>query len=164
MDASKDNFTLEDLSKCGIEVTADNEWDGYGLLKATHIHQLPTDTITYNFSHLTIQEFLCAVYISTLSQQEQLRLMSQRFGHHHTVFIFPCGLTGLMSSNMFQFVFSQLQKFDAVTAFRCLYDSWRTPPLTTPCTLDISDHIIKPYDYLSHTVMFSSITFGYVFL
>ena len=40
-------FTVADLKECGIEVTV--KWDGYGLLKDTHTHQLPTDTITYNF-------------------------------------------------------------------------------------------------------------------
>jgi len=68
-------FTVADLRECGIEVTA--EWDGYGFLKATHTHQLPTDTITYNFSHLTIQEFLCAAYISTLSQEKQQHLLTE---------------------------------------------------------------------------------------
>ena len=53
-------FTVADLKECDMEVTA--EWDGYGFLKAMLTHRLPTDTITYNFSHLTIQEFLCAVY------------------------------------------------------------------------------------------------------
>jgi len=87
-------FTVEDLKKCGIEVTA--EWDGYGLLKATHTHQVPTDTVTYNFSHLTIQEFLCAVHISTLlSQEEQQHLMKTHLSEYPNVFIFLCGLTGL---------------------------------------------------------------------
>ena len=40
-------FTTEDLKQCGIEVTSD--FDGFGLLKATHIHEVPTDTSAYNF-------------------------------------------------------------------------------------------------------------------
>ena len=141
-------FTVEDLSKCGIEVTA--EWDGYGLLTATHTHHLPTDTITYNFSHFTIQEFLCAVYILTLSQKEQQRLLSEHFSRYPNVFINVCGLTGLASKTMFQLVFSQLSKFDAVTALRCLYDSRQTstPQPATPYELDISDHTLQPYDCL----------------
>ena len=61
-------FTESDLIECDIAVTT--EFDGFGLLKATHTYQLPTDINTYNFAHLTIQEFLCAVYISLLSPQE----------------------------------------------------------------------------------------------
>ena len=40
-------FTTEDLKQCGIEVTSD--FDGFGLLKATHIHEVPTDTSAYKF-------------------------------------------------------------------------------------------------------------------
>ena len=47
-------FTTEDLKQCGIEIHS--EFDGFGLLKATHIHDIPTDTSAYNFSHLSIQE------------------------------------------------------------------------------------------------------------
>ena len=79
-------FTVADLKECSIEMTA--EWDGYGLFKATHTHQLPTETIMYNFSHLTIQEFLCTVYISTLSTKEQQRLLSKHFSGYPNVFIF----------------------------------------------------------------------------
>ena len=68
-------FTIEDLTQCGIEVTS--EFDGFGLLKATHIHELPTDTSAYNFSHLSIQEFLSSLYIALLPQQEQLCLVNK---------------------------------------------------------------------------------------
>jgi len=53
----------------------------------THTHQLPTDIVTYNFAHLTIQEFLCAVYLSTLSSQHQQRIMSEHFDDYPNVFI-----------------------------------------------------------------------------
>ena len=99
-------FTVADLKECGIEVTI--EWDGYGLLKATHTHQLPTDTITYNFSHFTIQEFLCAVYISILSKEEQKHLLSEHFSDYPDVFMFLCGVTELASIEMFQLVFSKI--------------------------------------------------------
>ena len=113
-------FTEEDLKQCGIEVTV--EWDGYGLLKATLTHQLPIDTITYNFAHLTIQEFLCAIYISTLSQEEQQHLLNNYFNVYRNVFVFVSGLTGLVSDRMFQFVLSQYD----ITAAQCLYESQRT--------------------------------------
>ena len=66
-------FTENDLIQCGIEVTA--EWDGYGLLKGMHTHQLPTDTIIYNFAHLTIQEFFCSLYMSTLPEPRKTSLI-----------------------------------------------------------------------------------------
>ena len=149
-------FTVADLKECGIEVTA--EWDGYGLLKATHTHQLPTDTITYNFSHLTIQEFLCAVYISTLSQEEQQRLLSEHSSDYPNVFVFLCGVTGFVSSEMFQFVFSKLSSEydDDVTAVKCLYESQQTSPPqpVTPIILWMSGSLLLPYDVvcISHVM------------
>ena len=79
-------FTESDLIQCGIEVTS--EFDGFGLLKATRTHQLLTETNTYSFNHLTIQEFLCAVYISLLSQQEQLHLLEEHFIGYSNIFTF----------------------------------------------------------------------------
>jgi len=130
------------------------EWDGYGLLKATHTHQLPTDTITYNFSHLTIQEFLCAIYISTLSQEEQQRLLNKYFIDYPNVFIFLCGVTGLVPSEMFQFVFSKSSGrygSDVITAVKSLYESQRTSPpqpVITPIRLWVYGNSLLAYDIL----------------
>ena len=99
-------FTKSDLKECDIEVTSD--FDGFGLLKVTPTHELLTDINTYSFHHLTIQEFLCAVYISLQSQQEQLHLLQEHFYEYPNVFIFVCGLTRLASSEMFQFIYSKL--------------------------------------------------------
>ena len=137
-------FTVADLKECGIEVTAD--WDGYGLFKATHTRQLPTSTITYTFSHLTIQEFLCAVYISLLSQEEQQHLLSKHFSNYPNVFIFLCGVIGVVSSEMFQFAFFG-ECSDCITAVKCLYESQQTSPpqLVIPIRLEIRGSLL-PYD------------------
>jgi len=140
-------FTKVDLTRCDIEVTAD--WDGYGSLKVTHTHQLPTDTITYNFTYLTIQEFLCAVYISTFPEKEQEHLLSEHYWCYPNVFIFLCGLTGLVSGTMLNLVFSKLSEYtDVVTAVKCLYESQQNSPPTNPIRLVISDNILLPYDCL----------------
>ena len=99
-------FAEEDLIQCGIETTA--EWDGFGLLKVTHTHDLPTDAVTYNFTHLTIQEFMCAVYISTLSGHEQQLFLSKHLDDYSTVLAFYCGLTKLASPAASQFVHRKL--------------------------------------------------------
>ncbi|XP_065903598.1 NLR family CARD domain-containing protein 3-like [Dysidea avara] len=157
-------FTVADLKECGIEVTA--EWDGYGILKVTHTHQLPTDSITYNFAHFTIQEFLCAVYISTLSQEEQQRLLSEHFSDYPNVFIFLCGLTGLVSSEMYEFVCSKINESTLVETptevlLRCLYESQQTSPLHSvkPIRLYVhgaSFNFLQPYNLLcfSHVLSY----------
>ena len=95
----------------------------------------PTSTSTYNFSHLTIQEFLAAIYISTLPQEEGVQLLNEYFSDYPIIFIFLCGLTGLISTEMFQFVHSKLMSdgvnfwpaiSDIVTVLRCIYESKQT--------------------------------------
>jgi len=70
-------FAVADLKECGIEVTA--EWNGYGLSKLHTLTSCLQILSQNNFSHLTIQEFLCTVYISTLSQEEQHSLLIEFF-------------------------------------------------------------------------------------
>ena len=145
-------FTESDLTQCGIEVTGN--FDGFGLLKVTETHQLSTDTNTYNFNHLTIQEFLCAVHISlVLSQQEQLCLLREHFHDYPNVFTFVCGLTGLASSEMFQFIYSKLTSYgnDVITVMRCINESKQSSTahqLVSPLALNMSGYSLLPYDCL----------------
>jgi len=115
---------MKDFTQCGIEATS--EFDGLGLLKATHIHKLHMDTSTYNFSHLTIQGFLCSLYISLLPQQEQQHLMNEYFHFYPTVFAFLCGLTRLKCNEM---MYSKLMSKgdDVVHAVRCMHESNSCP-------------------------------------
>ena len=145
-------FTESDLTQCDIKVT--NNFDGFGLLKVTETHQLSTDINTYNFNHLTIQEFLCAVHISlVLSQQEQLCLLREHFHDYPNVFTFVCGLTGLASSEMFQFIYSKLTSddHDVLTAMWCINESKQSSTahqLVSPLVLNMSYYSLLSYDYL----------------
>ena len=142
-------FTDSDLIDSGIEVT--NNFDGIGLLKATHTHQLPKDTVTYNFLHLTIQEFLCSIYISTLLEQKQLNLITEYFQVYPNVMIFLCGLTGLESDRMFEFLYTALSSGgqDVITAVRCIYESSHIYLSHNLLTLKMSFNTsLLPYDCL----------------
>ena len=144
-------FTESDLTESGIEVTSD--FEGFGLLKATHAHQLTSDTVTYNFLHLTVQEFLCSLYMSTLSQQEQLNLLSEHFTDYPNVMIFLCGLTRLASNEMIKFVHSKLNPLDDqcfMTVIRCIYESGYSNlfALRSTSPLKISNSSLLPYDCL----------------
>ena len=148
-------FTTEDLKQCGIEVTS--EFDGFGLLKATHIHEIPTDTSAYNFSHLSIQEFLSSLYIVLLPQQEQLRLVNEHFHDFPNVFTFLCGLTRLQCNEMYQMMYLKLMsRDDVVFAVRCMYESNCPVQSAAPFTLDMSDndHVV-PYDCYCVSYMMS---------
>ena len=150
-------FTMADLAQCGIEVTS--KFDGFSLLKATHLHEIPTDTSCYNFSHLTIQEFLASLYIALLPQQEQISLMNDHFHSYPNVFIFLCGLTRLECNEMYQMVYSKLMQSDTaniighhysnpdvVLSTRCLYESNSTSQSTVPFTLNMSHNQLTLYD------------------
>ena len=148
-------FTQSDLKECDIEVTSD--FDGFGLLKVTPTHELLTDITTYSFNHLTIQVFLCAVYISLQSQQEKLHLLWEHFHEYPNVFTFVCGLTGLASSEMFQFIYSKLMSAeeslggdpDVITAVRCINESKQNSgphQLVSPFALNMGLNTLLPYD------------------
>ena len=145
-------FTESDLAQCDIEVTSN--FDGFGLLKVTEVHQMAKDFNTYNFNHLTIQEFLCAVYITLLSKEEQLGLLREYFHDYRNVVTFVCGLTGLASSEMFQFICSKLISYDVndvITAIRCIKESKQSSAahqLVSPFALNMSDYSLLPYDCL----------------
>ena len=126
-------------------------------MKATHIHEVPTDTSAYNFSHLSIQEFLSSLYISLLPQEEQLRLMNEYFHDFSNVFIFLCGLTELKCNEMYHFVYSKIMAIsphsilqrsnpDVVPAVRCIYESNCTVQSAVPFTLDMSYNHLDLFD------------------
>ena len=150
-------FTESDLIQCDIEVTSD--FDGFGLLKATQTHQLLIDINTYSFNHLTIQEYFCAVYISLQSQQEQFRLLREHFREYPNVFTYVCGLTRLVSSEMFQFIYSKLMSpgewyrgdCDVITAMRCINENEQSSgphQSVSPFTLNVTMNTLLPYDCL----------------
>ena len=146
-------FTTEDLKQCGIDVTS--KFDGFGLLKATHIHEVPTDTSAYNFSHLSIQEFLSSLYIALLPQQEQLRLVNEHFHDFPNVFTFLCGLTRLQCNEMYQMMYSKLMSYDGLLAVRCMYESNCPVQSAVPFTLDMSYRHVVPYDCYCVSYMIS---------
>ena len=143
-------FEESDLTKCDVELTSN--FDGFGLLKVMEAQQLSTDINTYNFNHLTIQEFLCAVHITLLPQQEQLCLLREHFDDYPNVFTFVCGLTGLASSEMFQFIYSKLISHDdVITAMRCINESKQNSAahqLVSPFALNMRYTSLLPYDCL----------------
>ena len=137
-------FCDDDLTQCNIKIT-----DAEGLLKVEIIHHLTEECVTYNFIHLTIQEFLCAVYMLTLSEQEQCHLLKEYFDDYPNIMILYCGLTKL---DVHQLVYSNLTSyFSTVTAMKCLYEGrWNTAlhKSISPFELNMSYITLLPYDCL----------------
>ena len=140
-------FTENDLVQAGIKVT--DNCDGYGLLQVESLYQLTGDCVTYNFVHLTVQEFLCAVYMLTLSQKDQCHLLKIYFDDYPNIMKFYCGLTKL---DFHQIIYSKLTSpHSTVTVVKCLYEGqWNMSlhKLLSPFVLDTSGIRLLPYDCL----------------
>ena len=69
--------------------------NGFGLLQAVHHSCLYTKTMTLNFMHFTIQEFLAAHYVSNLPPNEQLKVIEANFWKktHFNIFAMYISLT-----------------------------------------------------------------------
>ena len=140
-------FIQNDLIQCGV-VNVDN-YDGHSLLKMESLHNFTGDQRTYNFIHLTVQEFLCAVYMLTLSLEEQYHLLKEYFDVYPNIMILYCGLTRL---DCHQVIYSKLTSRDStMTAVKCLYEGqWNNDAhkLISPFVLDMHGITLLPYDIL----------------
>jgi len=74
-------FTYEEIEAACPDVIATPEAiNGFGLLQAVQHFSLTGKTMTFNFLHLIIQEYLAANYIiSDLRPDEELRLLREQF-------------------------------------------------------------------------------------
>ena len=140
-------FIQNDLTQCGI-VNTDN-FDGHSLLKMESLHHFAGGQKTYNFVHLTVQEFLCAVCMLTLSPEEQYHLLKEHFDAYPNIMILYCGLTKL---DCYHIIYSKLTSHDStVTAVKCLYEGqWNNDAYksTPPFVLHLSKETLLPYDIL----------------
>ena len=138
-------FSVEDLMQSGI--SNPNQFNGYDLL-------ITGDKVSYSFAHLAMQDMLCALYISTLPEREQCLLMEEYFYYYPNVFVYLCGLTGLKSSELFQFVSSALTGGQSekcvLAAVHCLYESQlcNKSQFVSPFQLTLSFNNLQPYDCL----------------
>ena len=73
-------FTLEEITASCPDIAANpGAINGFGLLQAVQHYDLYAKTMTLNFIHYSIQEFLAAHYISHLPPNEELRVIEANF-------------------------------------------------------------------------------------
>ena len=73
-------FTLDEImAACPDIATTPGAINGFGLLQAVQHFGLYTKSITLNFMHFTIQEFLAAHYISHLPPNKELKVIETNF-------------------------------------------------------------------------------------
>ena len=102
-------FTDHELKDVCPEVYSVQEAaNGLSLLQAVEHHpQKGVGTTTsFNFLHLTMQEYLAAYYVSTLPEEQQLELLQNKFwdGHFNFMWIMYVGTVGVKSSAFASYV------------------------------------------------------------
>ena len=90
-------FSFDEIKASWINVAVVPEAiNGYGLLQTVKYFGLTNETLTFNFLHLTIQEYLVAYYVITSVQpEEELFLLQNKFWSdlHTNMFSFYITLT-----------------------------------------------------------------------
>ena len=90
-------FTYDEVKVLCTDI--DDFPNGFGLLQAVHSHAVKGAgyTVSFNFFHLTMQEFLAAYYVSTLSSKEQSLLMALHYNVGDYVWLMFVGIVGIES-------------------------------------------------------------------
>ena len=98
-------FTSQDLAEFGI---AEDELHGMGLLLIALTTSVAGREKSYNFLHLTLQEFCAAWYISKLSDEEQLQSVKDSHYHYREefkmVWRFYSGITKLQNVEVIEYM------------------------------------------------------------
>ena len=148
-----------------ITMTPDS-WSGLGLLKAVRF----VTNVSFHFLHFSIQEYLAAYHIASLSNSEQIKLLSETFWeiHYFNTWIMYVGITGgeqfswrhFISGNWFQlstwlFGTSTISKKLLGDKIRCLHlfqcyaeigGHEAISKLFDEEVIDLSNHTLLPKD------------------
>ena len=107
LNSNKLVFTLEEITAACPDIAAiPGAINGFGLLQAVQHFGLYAKTMTLNFIHFTIQEFLAAHYISHLPPNEELKVIEANFWNniHFNMFSIYISLTKGQRSAFKQFL------------------------------------------------------------
>ena len=89
-------FTYDDIKvACPDIVAIPGAVNGFGLLQAVQHFGLTGKTMTFNFLHFTIQEFLAAYHVASLSPSNELAILKEKFwsDFHFNTFAIYIALT-----------------------------------------------------------------------
>ena len=146
-------FTVNELVSCGV--LRPDRFDGGGFFQTTHIHLLPKNTVVYNFIHLTVQEFFCALHVALLPTAQQYKLVHEHFTDFPHMFCYYFGLSRPLSSKIFDSICSKLTesltKSDGIItkcAIKCIFESQSKETALNPFVINLSYQTLLPYDCL----------------
>ena len=130
-------FRLNEIKEvCPNLAVISSNWNGLGLLKAVQHFNAEIGNVTFHFLHFSIQEYMAALYISTLSDNQQIKLLKNTFWQHryYNTWIMYIGITcgssfalkHFLSGNWFQlstkiFKSSSISKKLLESKIKCLH-------------------------------------------
>ena len=127
------------------------------LVREPDLYSAVCTSETYNFFHLSIQEFCAGYYVSLLTLQEQQQLLSKEL-HFREVVIFLCGLCE-NPSNIIDEVYKCMPKYkrfgdtrvDTLLFLHCAYESQNDGAITSlvnklNASIDLGHEDLNPSD------------------
>ena len=100
-------FTIDEITAACPDIAAIPEAiNGFGLLQAVQHFGLTGKTMTFNFLHFTIQEFLAAHHVANLSPSKELKILKKKFWSdiHSNMFAIYISLTKGQRASFKQFI------------------------------------------------------------
>ena len=174
LDIDKIVFTLDEIKHvCPNIAMMSSNWNGLGLLKAVQYFNAKIGNVTFHFLHFSIQEYMAAWYISTLSSNEQIKLLKSTFWEHryYNTWIMYVGISHgssfalkhFLSANRFQLttkIFKSLRisskflknKIRCLRLFQCFVESKNEDMIASVShflqgnQIDLSNQTLLPSD------------------
>ena len=158
-------FTLAEMRAACPSI--EGALDGFGLLQAVQHFGLTGKTMTFNFVHFSIQEFMAAHHITQLPPDEELRVLEAKFWSdiHSNMFAMYTSLTKGQRSAFKQFLSGgedtiaiaeiflkeQLKCLRLFRSFHeasdeAIYTSIQQAQIFDNKEIDLSDTSLSPYD------------------
>ena len=119
-------FTSNEVKQicCNI-VEIPGQVNGFGLLQAEqHYSEVGAGkTMSFNFLHFTMQEFLAAYFVSRLSTEKQLSLIKEKFWNEHYAFMWMMyvGIVGADSDVFLKFINSEALSNIQENKIKCVH-------------------------------------------
>ena len=110
LEALNDNklvFTFEEIKEiCPDIIAIPGAINGFGLLQAVQHYGLTGKTMTFNFLHASIQEFLAAHYLTLLPPEDEYKILEEKFwsDSHSNMFAIYMTLTKGQQPSFLKFI------------------------------------------------------------
>ena len=138
-------YSHEDLQRVGLKTCAREAFDGHGLLNTPINSAVAGFEQVFQFSHLSIQEFLAAYEIQGLKYEERVDLLAEFRGdtQFRNIWKFFSGITKLEDQDFREIVLAKTAKAnrDQIFLLHCLYEA--NNPTISQVAADKMYHVLN---------------------